>query len=416
MKIGYACQLIAIPGTGFKNCTLKNANEDTLMAVIKHNMNVLDRIMDYNIANHIHLFRITSDLIPFGSSPANQLEWWKIFKQTFAEIGKKSKDNGIRISMHPGQYTVLNSPDEMVVMRAVKDLEYHTRVLEALDPSPDNKIILHIGGAYGDKKQAMDRFVANYNKLDASIRKHLVLENDDKIYNIAEVMEISFCCGAPVVFDVLHHKINPDSDNHDVYFWIKECRSTWKPEDGNQKLHYSEQNPLKKPGSHSETICLDTFLDFIKGLDEIRPDIMLEVKDKNLSAIKCLKLMAEKPSILALEQEWSKYKYLILEKSHVDYNNIRVLLKDKKEYPILEFYRLIDHALNTEVTIGGVKNAADHVWGYFKNCADEKEKKRYANLIKNYKLGSITHKKFLWQMTVKYQEPYLLQSYYFEAV
>jgi UV DNA damage endonuclease len=69
-----------------------------------------------------------------------------------------------------------------------------------------------------------------------------------------------------------------------------------------------------------------------------------------------------------------------------------------------------------EVTLGGAINAADHVWGYFKNCAEEKEKLRYINLMKNYKPGSITHKKFLWQLTVKYQEPYLMQSHYFEQV
>jgi len=146
------------------------------------------------------------------------------------------------------------------------------------------------------------------------------------------------------------------------------------------------------------------------------PDIMLEVKDKNRSAVKCLNLTAKNRSILRLEQEWSRYKYLILEKSHEDYNKIRQLLKDKKNYPIVEFYSLIDHAMLKEVSRGGAINAADHIWGYFKNYADEKEKKRYATLLKNYKPGTLAHKKFLWQMTIKYHEPYLLESYYFEFV
>lgn len=301
MKIGYACQTIGIPKTGFKRCTMKNASEETLTSLISHNLDSLDHIMDYNIANNIWLFRITSDLIPFGSSPVNQLEWWDIFRDQLAFIGKKAKESGMRISMHPGQYTVLNSPDELVVERAVKDLLYYTRLLEALDPSQENKIVLHIGGAYGDKNTAMNRFVENYNKLDTAIQKHLVIENDDRIYNIGEVMEISRLTGAPVVFDVLHHAINPDSDNKDIYDWIAQCRNTWKPEDGNQKIHYSEQNTLKKLGSHSETISLVTFQNFINGLEGIKPDIMLEVKDKNLSAVKCLNLVAENRSILRLE-------------------------------------------------------------------------------------------------------------------
>ncbi len=416
MKIGYACQTIGIPETGFKSCTMKNASVETLTSVISYNLDALDHIIDYNIANQIQLFRITSDLIPFGSSPINQLKWWEIFRERLACIGTKTRENGIRISMHPGQYTVLNSPDELVVERAVKDLEYHTRLLEAIDPCQGNKIILHIGGAYGDKKMAMHRFVNYYQNLDPTIRKHLVIENDDKIYNIEEVMKISRLTGAPVVFDVLHHKINPDGDDTDIYEWIAKSKDTWKLEDGNQKIHYSQQNPLKKPGSHSQTISLETFHDFIKGLDGMDPDIMLEVKDKNLSSVKCLNLTKKNRSILNLEQEWSKYKYLILEKSHVDYNKIRKLLKDKKEYPIFEFYNLIDHAMLMEISQGGSINAADHVWGYFKNCANEKEKKRYETLRKKYRTGTLAHKKFLWQMAMKYQEPYLIQSYYFESV
>lgn len=416
MKIGYACQTIGIPGTGFKSCIMKKANEDTLMSITNQNLNALEHIIDYNIANHIQLFRITSDLIPFGSSPVNGLEWWNLFGERLSSIGNKSKENGIRISMHAGQYTVLNSPDEAVVERAVKDLEYHTRLLEALDSNQKNKIVLHIGGAYGDKELAMKRFVDNYHKLDVAIRKHLVIENDDKIYHIGEVMKISMLTGAPVVFDVLHHKINPDEEGKDSYDWIAMCKDTWKPEDGSQKIHYSEQNPLKKPGSHSETISLTTFQDFIKGLGAKDPDIMLEVKDKNLSAVKCLNLTEQDHSILRLEQEWSRYKYLVLEKSHKDYSKIRQLLKNKKDYPVVEFYSLIDHAMLMETIKGGVINAAEHIWGYFKNFADEKEKKRFAALMKNYKPGTITHKKFLWQMTVKYQVPYLLQSYYFESV
>ncbi|MDD3416322.1 MAG: UV DNA damage repair endonuclease UvsE [Lachnospiraceae bacterium] len=416
MKIGYACQTIGIPGTNFKSCTMKNAREETLMSIISQNLDALNTIIDYNIANHIHLFRITSDLIPFGSSPVSTLSWWKIFEQRLSCIGKKIMESGMRISMHPGQYTVLNSPDKLIVERAVKDLEYHTRLLEALDPSQKNKIILHIGGAYGNKEIAIHRFVENYHSLDATIRKHLVIENDDKIYHIGDVMKISMLTGAPVVFDVLHHKVNPGSEGNDIYYWISKSRETWKPEDGVQKIHYSEQDPLKKTGSHSQTISLMTFQEFSNGLGEMNPDIMLEVKDKNRSAVKCINLTAENRSILYLEQEWARYKYLILEKSHEDYIKIRQILKDKKDYPIVEFYKLIDHAMLMDFSQGGVINAADHIWGYFKNCAEEKEKKRYATLLKNYKPGTLAHKKFLWQMTIKYQEPYLMQSYYFELV
>lgn len=416
MRIGYACQTIGVPETAFRSCTMKNASAETLTSVIEQNLTVLERIIDYNIANHISLFRITSDLIPFGSSPVNQLNWWELYHEKLSAIGRKASQGGIRLSMHPGQYTVLNSPDEEVAKRAVKDLEYHTRLLDSLASSQENKIILHIGGSYGNKKIAMERFTDRYHCLSDAVRRHLVIENDDKIYPIDELLELSERTGAPVVFDVLHHMLNPDTMNENIYDWIALSCKTWRLEDGNQKIHYSQQNRNRKPGSHSETISLDLFEDFLSGLGSQEPDIMLEVKDKNLSAMKCLNLINENCSIQSLELEWSRYKYLVLEKSHTDYMKIRQLLRDKSEYPLIEFYRLIDHAMSMEPSIGGVINAADHVWGYFKDMATPKEKSDYLALRNKAAAGSNTHKRFLWRMTVKYHEPYLLQSYYFKDV
>ena len=121
-KIGYACLALAVPDTGFKSCIMKNATDEKLRELISHNLSSLENLVDYNIRNNIMLFRISSDIIPFGSSPVNQLEWWNIFKEDFSRIKKKIINSGMRISMHPGQYTVLNSPDEGIVSRAIEDL------------------------------------------------------------------------------------------------------------------------------------------------------------------------------------------------------------------------------------------------------------------------------------------------------
>lgn len=288
MSIGYACLTVGVPNTSMKSCRIKNASEEKLLELIAHNLNSLENILDYNIKNDIKLFRISSDLIPFGSSPANSLEWWEIFAHKFLDISKKIKDSGMRVSMHPGQYTVLNSPNEDVVERAIEDLNYHTKVLDTLSLGPENKIILHIGGVYNDKNQAIERFIKNYDQLEDKVKQRLVLENDDKSYTINEVLQIGTQLGASVVFDNLHHKINHCKNQESDQYWINLCRNTWKEKDGRQKIHYSQQNPLKNPGSHSETIKIDEFMDFYKRVNGKEIDIMLEVKDKNLSALKCI--------------------------------------------------------------------------------------------------------------------------------
>lgn len=419
MSIGYACLTIGVPDTQLRSCTQKYAEEGKLLEIIEHNLNSLENMIEYNRANKIQLFRISSDLIPFGSSPVNNLPWWELFSDKLGQIGKKIRDYNIRVSMHPGQYTVLNSPKEDVVSRAVEDLKYHTKVLESLAVGYDHKIILHIGGVYEDKQEAIGRFIKNYKLLESDIKKRLVIENDDKSYNIRDVLQIGKILSIPVIFDNLHHKINPSIESDKIkteYEWMEECRQTWKPADGVQKIHYSQQHPVKGKGSHSETIRIQEFMEFYKGLEGAGVDIMLEVKDKNLSAVKCINCTAVDKNIKFLEWEWSKYKYNVLEKSPNHYKEIRKVLKDKREYPALSFYQLIEDALNLEGDLGNAVNAAQHVWGYFKESATEKEKKDFLNDLEKFQQGKINLtrvKKQLFKLAVTYKESYLLDSYYF---
>jgi UV DNA damage endonuclease len=416
MSIGYACLTLGVPNTNMRKCTQKTANEEILYQNILNNLNALETMIDYNSNNEIKLFRISSDLIPFGSSPVNTLEWWNIFKDRLDSIGSKIKANDLRVSMHPGQYTVLNSNDVDVVKRACCDLEYHGRVLDSLKLGKEHKMVLHIGGIYNDKEQAMQRFIDNYRRLSQGIKDRLVLENDDKLYNIKDVLGIASVIHAPVIFDNLHHKLNPCDGDKDEFEWIEECKNTWNREDGLQKIHYSQQNPVKKPGSHSDTISVDIFEGFYRQLGREDIDIMLEVKDKNLSAVKCINVTRNRPTIQYLEQEWGRYKYLILEKSQNDYKNIRALLKEKPNYPVITFYEIINQAIERENVIGNGVNAALHVWGYFKEVASDKEKEVFEKKLKLYQEGKqsiLPVKKQLWQLSQKYKQEYLLQSLYF---
>lgn len=416
MAIGYACLAIGVPNTDQRTCTSKYVTESLLLELIAHNLAALEELIEYNIKNEITLFRISSDLIPFGSSPLNPLKWWEIFKDDFDRIGVKIKQGHLRVSMHPGQYTVLNSQHPEVVQRAVDDLNYHAQVLDSLNTLFECKIILHIGGVYDQKKLAMDRFAANFKKLEPSVKKRLIIENDERSYSISDVLEISWQLGIPVVFDNLHHKIHPSNPFKNEFYWIEEARKTWKPVDGPQKIHYSQQNTSKKSGSHSTGIDLDEFMKFYTELGRTDLDIMLEVKDKNCSALKCINATRRIPKISALELEWSRYKYTVLEHSPAIYNQIRLLLNDKTTYPVLDFYHLLEKALATPCSIGERINTAQHVWGYFKNCAMDSEKKQFLKLLEGIENGTGSIKKVknhLFRLSRNYEQKYLLDSYYF---
>ncbi len=133
-------------------------------------------------------------------------------------------------------------------------------------------------------------------------------------------------------------------------------------------------------------------MSFVEDLNS-ETDIMLEVKDKNISAIKCINGINANNKIKTLEVEWSKYKYNVLEHSSEKYNKIRKLLKEKDCYPVVEFYKLIDDALSIEITKGNFINAALHVWGgYFKSKASDAEKSKFMKSLERYKQDKLSEK------------------------
>lgn len=287
MNLGYVSIIMSKPNLKMKSCILKNASNERLIELIKYNLNILDKLLDYNYGNNVFLFRISSGFIPFASHPINQIDWCKMFNKEFKAIGYKAKKYGIRLSMHPGQYTTLSSPDPKVVEKSIWDLQYQTGVLDCMDLDSTNKIILHVGGKYDDKKSSMERFISEFKKLPQNIKNRLVIENDDRNYTANDILYISKKTGAPVLFDFFHHILNHEGELN-IKKIVKKCGETWNEKrDGKQKIHYSQQATGKKAGSHSTTICVPEFLEFCKLLPP-NVDVMLEVKDKDISALKCI--------------------------------------------------------------------------------------------------------------------------------
>lgn len=354
-------------------------------------------------------------MIPFASSPINELKWWDLFKEELDALGEQIKETGIRVSMHPGQYTVLNSPNPEVVDNAVKELLYHAQLLNSLHTTPASKIILHVGGVYGDKSQAMTRFVEVYKRLPSVITERLIIENDDVSYSIADVLTLSAQTGAPVVYDNLHNALLPaDVDKTDAD-WIIEARKTWKKVDGRQKVHYSQQGMNRKPGGHSDTIHLTKFVPFYESLS-VDVDIMLEVKDKNLSALKVLQVLEPERGWSSLKEEWSLYQYAVLERSPALHKEIETLLGKENRPPVIRFYSLIDEARQKEPTPEQTLLVLEKMWAQLKLHVTEKERLKYAGYLTRFKKGTLSDtaiKNLLRQFAQTYSIKQLIESYTF---
>jgi UV DNA damage endonuclease len=316
MKIGYPCINNSIPRNAPSTFRLASYSENRLIQTLKTNLMHLDQILRYNVKNNFLFFRISSDLVPFASHPICKLNWHRTFQSEFEEIGNFINKRNIRVSMHPDQFVILNSSNTKIVENSINELKYHCNILDAmcLDETAKvqihvgdamcldetAKVQIHVGGVYKNKQEAIDRFVRIFNGIskfvDGSIKKRLVIENDDRLYSLMDCLSINQETGIPIVFDVFHHELL--NNNEPLRVALQKAMSTWKMSyDGFPIVDYSSQNKVNRGenkvrrGRHTETIDLTLFKRFLKETQDLNFDIMLEIKDKEKSALKALELL-----------------------------------------------------------------------------------------------------------------------------
>jgi len=193
--------------------------------------------------------------------------------------------------MHPDQFTLINSLDDRVFENSVRELIYHAQVLDLMELGTSAKIQIHIGGVYNDKKESMARFAERFEKLDEIVKRRLVIENDDRRYSLRDCHQLSTETRVPVLFDVFHHEVNSSGETLQEAFGL--VTKTWKETDDLPMIDYSSQKAGHRTGKHVATINLKHFREF---LDKSKPydfDIMLEIKDKETSALKAIEIASQ---------------------------------------------------------------------------------------------------------------------------
>ena len=264
----------------YTNYKEKNYTVDKLLEITKNNLDNLYKLLTYNIKNNIHFYRLTSKLVPLATHNDVNFDYITPLKETYEKIGNLINKNNIRIDTHPDQFAVLNSTDKKIVDNSYEILEYHYKILDALNIK-EKIIILHVGSSVLGKKTSISRFINNFSKLPTHIKNCIALENDDKIYNIIDVLEICKKLNIPMVLDYHHFICNNDSEKLENY--IKNIMDTWKTL--NPKFHFSSpKSKLKKEfRSHHDYIDVDEFIKFINILKPYNKDIdiMLEAKNKD---------------------------------------------------------------------------------------------------------------------------------------
>jgi UV DNA damage endonuclease len=259
------------------------------------NVRDIIKMIRWNDRYGIKFMRLSSEMFPFASHEEYGYKLAPFASEALAEAGKVIGELGHRVTTHPGQYTQLGSPRKSVIDNAIRDLEYHAEMLSLLKLPPqqdrDAVMIMHLGGAFGDKPAALDRFRENYARLSDEVKKRLVLENDDVVWNAHELLPMCQELNSPFVLDFHHHNILFDNtklregtkDVMDMYPAILE---TWSRKGITPKMHYSEPCPGAITGrdrrKHSPRVmtfppCPDTM------------DLMIEAKDKEQAVFELMR-------------------------------------------------------------------------------------------------------------------------------
>jgi UV DNA damage endonuclease len=306
MRLGFAVKVLG--RTGLKsNDSRRWQNNPHLRTSIEY----VHAIFDYLEETKISMYRISSDFAPYLTHPDlpqfhNQLEE---AKQDLEALGKRALQMNLRLSFHPSQYILLNSPTEKTTETSLRDITAQATILDMMGLGPEAVVVTHVGGVYGERDAARQRFIDRFKILSEPGRRRLVLENDDTSWGVDDVLRIHEATGIRCIFDHQHHGcINPDDRSP-----VDSCASmlaTW-PSGQRPKIHFSspriEDRTIMRrdkttgkqvagtatalPTQHADLIDASVFIPFARAVRDrmkvpsIPFDVMCEAKSKDLAVL-----------------------------------------------------------------------------------------------------------------------------------
>ena len=286
MRLGFAVKVLG--GGGLPSHDTRRWQSGPHLRV---SLERLRAILDYLDRTDIRMYRMATALAPYASHPELTAFHGQVreCEAELAVVGALARALGVRLSTHPGQYTVLNSERPDVCDAAVAELEVQASLLDAMGLGPEAVVVLHVGSGAG---AAEDRFVTGFERLSERARARLVIENDDRVFGVGDVLRLAERCGLRVVFDLHHHYChNPDGiDDREA---LERALATW-PAGQVPKVHFSSPRldvgaggRLPDLRAHADLIDPIAFRQFLRhtaaGLDF---DVMLEAKAKDLALLR----------------------------------------------------------------------------------------------------------------------------------
>ncbi|KAI9034467.1 UV-endonuclease UvdE-domain-containing protein [Hyaloraphidium curvatum] len=289
-RLGYACLNTVLrnakpPVFTSRTCRLATVAEkgiDFAKELALQNVHDLTPMLEWNEKHHIRFMRLSSEMFPFASHEKHGYPL-DFAREPLRQVGALARRLGHRLTFHPGQFTLLSSSDPGIIRRSMADLQMHADIFNLMEMGPDSVTIIHGGGAYGDKEEALRRIERNILALPKDVRDRLVLENDEIVYSVEDLLPICERTEVPLVLDWHHASILPSE--HPSEHYLDRILATWKKRGIKPKMHYSESRPGAKTPMERRAHS-----DRVKILPPHMPpgdlvDLMIEAKDKEQAVL-----------------------------------------------------------------------------------------------------------------------------------
>jgi UV DNA damage endonuclease len=269
----------------------------------EENINNSLRLLRHNRAHDIHLFRLSSKLVPLvGHECTAGWDCLSPLQPAFKEFGDYAKQHKMRISFHPDHFTVINTPREDVLRTSLADLDFHVGMFEEMGLDERAKLVMHLGGSYGNKEKSRQRYVDAFPLVADRVKPRLTLENDDKTFTALETLEVCEELGLPMVLDIHHHLVNNNGETLEE-LWPR-IANLWVGTDLPPKIHVSSPKNEKDIRSHAEYVDPDHLLPFLHIAKQTSPrlDVMIEAKGKDSALFQLMKELPGKDGIEQVDQ------------------------------------------------------------------------------------------------------------------
>ena len=321
-RIGFACKLVdqhgnTVQDMNYRGTTVawldrqtKAVAEQRLWDIMEHNIAATRRVIDLvgSWDHSLRMMRLGSDMLPVYTQATWSYFWQQpdvrnYIERELAKVGELARKQDVRLSFHPGQFTVLASESDDIVNRSIEEFEYHVEMARCMGYGKtwhDHgfKINVHISGRRGP-----GGIVSAIGRLSNEGRNLITIENEENKYGLDDCLTIGH--DVAIVLDVHHHWVNTGEYISPTDDRIQQIESSWRGV--RPTIHYScsredilgyhavdvmPSMPLllesgykkQKLRAHSDmmwnTAVNDWALEFLE-----HGDIMVESKMKNLASV-----------------------------------------------------------------------------------------------------------------------------------